>query len=773
MHGVANFVRPTSHHRASIQTILSVKRILPMAALCTCPLWGAAQGNLTFAPNIPVLRGGEALSMAWGGGLNSPMISAIDLDQDGLQDIFILDRSGDKPVFLLNTGAPGQAQYKPTHAYDDVFPFPLLHDWALMRDYNCDGKADIFAYTNGAFAVYRNTSDANGLSFTLASGQVGSNYVPTFSPNLYISNVDLPGIADMDGDGDLDVLTFSIWGSNYLEYHKNLSMEQYGTCDSLVYEVRSRCWGMFQESIASNSLTLNIPCTDNVPNPELCLHGEPGIHGPEGERAHSGSTVLPLDLDGDGDMDLILGDFLSPDLMALTNGGTLAHAQMISVDTLFPVYDQRVYFQQFLAPFQVDIDGDGIRDLVVAPNSTTGSENAHGVWYYRNTGTDAAPSFHFQQNDLFQRDMLDLGEGARPVLFDHNGDGLMDLVVANEGYFQEGGPYLGRLALLENTGTQTQPAFNLVDTDYAQLGGLNMGPGLHPAFGDVDGDGQPDMILGDVNGNLYFFHNTSGGPVAQFQASPVPVNGDDGTAIDVGANATPQLFDLNGDGLLDLVVGERNGNLNYYRNSGTAQVAAWHLESAALGGVSVNDYWSNTGYSVPFLYTDSDGQLICLSGSESGGIHRYDNISGNVMGMWNLTDSLWNDLHEGSRTALVFHDFTGDSEPDAVVGNYRGGLSFWASDLGAGVGTLPVADASGAFSLAPNPATDEVTVLLHTPLLPGMEAELIDLLGRTVQKAALHRTELRLPLSGLAPGAYAVRISSGTRQWTRHLAVVH
>lgn len=743
-----------------------------LVAILLLPLGARAQGDLVFAPDIPVERNGAAVPMAWGGGLNCPVISAIDLNQDGLQDIFILDRSGDKPVFLLNVGTPGQAHYQPTHAYDNVYPFPLLHDWALLRDYNCDGKADIFAYTSGAFAVYRNTSDANGLSFTLMDDQVGSNYVPTYSPNLYISNVDLPGIADMDGDGDLDVLTFSIWGSNYLEFHKNLSMEQYGTCDSLIYEVRSRCWGMFQESISSNSIALNIPCTDNVPNPELGTHGEDGRLVPDDERAHSGSTVLPLDLDGDGDMDLILGDFLSPDLMGLINGGTLAQAQMISVDTLFPVYDQRIYFEQFLAPYQVDIDGDGIRDLVVAPNSTTGSENAHGIWYYRNTASDAAPVFHFQQTDLFQRDMLDFGEGARPVLFDHNGDGLMDLVVANEGYFQSGGNYLGRLALLENTGTATQPAFNLVDTDYAQISGWNLGPGLHPAFGDVDGDGHPDMILGDANGNLYFLHNTSNGPVAQYQAAPVAVNGDDGAAIDVGANATPQLFDLDGDGLLDLVIGERNGNLNYYRNQGTAQAPVWHLASAQLGGVNVSEYWSNTGYSVPFLYVDSDGQKICLAGSEVGGIHRYDNINGNVLGTWNLTDSLWRGLDEGNRTALVYHDFTGDGSADLVVGNYRGGLSFWSSDVGTAVGQ-PSAARTQVFSLAPNPAQGAVDLLLHTALLPHLAVELIDPLGRTIARQPIHEAISRIPLSGLAPGLYTVRLVTETIQWSQRLIVLH
>ena len=715
--------------------------------------------------------------MPWAGGLNFPQVSTIDLDQDGLLDIFMLDRSGDKPVFLLNTGTPGQPAYKPTHAYDNVYPFPLLHDWALLRDYNCDGKADIFAYTSGAFAVYRNTSDASGLSFTLVDDQVGSNYVPTISPNLYISNVDIPGITDMDGDGDLDILTFSIWGSNYLEFHKNLSMELYGTCDSLVYEVRSRCWGGFQESISGNSITLNAPCSDNVANPELPVHGEDGTAPTD--RAHSGSTVLPLDLDGDGDMDLILGDFQSPDLTGLINGGTLAHANMISTDTLFPIYDQRVYFEQFLASYFVDIDGDGKRDLVVAPNSTSAAENAHGIWYYRNTGTDAAPVFNFQRNDLFQGDMLDFGEGARPVLFDHNGDGLMDLVVANEGYHMGGSSYAGKLALLENNGSASAPSFNLITDDYAQLSGMGFGPGLHPTFGDVDGDGHPDMIVGDGNnvgddsGKLHYFRNISTGPVAQFQMTQALMTNDNGTVIDVGANSTPQLFDLDGDGLLDLIVGERNGNLNYYRNAGTAQIPSWHLESQALGAVRVNEYWSTTGYSVPFLFTDGPGHKMFISGSEAGGIHLYDGITGNETGIWNLTDSIWGGLHEGMRTAVVLYDFTGDGQLDAVVGNYRGGLSFWSSGIWTGVDTPLPAVAENMFSLAPNPADGTVDILMHTAVAPGMRLELFDDLGRNVRILPVERSEVRMDLGDLAPGLYSVRLVSGKGQWTKRLIIAH
>lgn len=77
-----------------------------------------------------------------------------------------------------------------------------------------------------------------------------SNYQPD-SPtpsmvNLYVSSIDIPAIEDVDGDGDLDIITFSILGSQ-VEYHKNLSMERYGDCDSLDYELRNKCWGFFTE----------------------------------------------------------------------------------------------------------------------------------------------------------------------------------------------------------------------------------------------------------------------------------------------------------------------------------------------------------------------------------------------------------------------------------------------------------------------------------------------------------------------------------------------
>ncbi|MBK8582449.1 MAG: VCBS repeat-containing protein [Flavobacteriales bacterium] len=485
----------------------------------------SAQWDLFFDGSIPVQRQNIQLDLAWSGGINYGQVGLVDLDQDGLKDVVIFDRFSNTLQTLLNTGEPGLMGYRVSRAFDVIYPFNRLHDWVLFRDYNCDGKEDIFSYSNAGFSVHKNTSTANAPSFELVSQQVRSNYVSPSGAgsiaNLFISQVDLPGIVDVDGDGDLDVLTFQLLGS-YLEYHRNLSMELYGNCDSLKFEIRNKCWGYFAENFSNNSVTLNVPCSFNVPAPEIDGGGEAMRLNEVGAatnktQAHAGSSVTPLDLDGDGDMDLLLGDISYNNLVALYNGGTASSAIMTAKDSIFPVDNVPVDLPIFPAGFHLDIDKDGSKDLLVCPNATSLAHDYESLWYYRNNGTDLAPQFELEQRNLFQDRSIELGEGAYPVPFDQNGDGLMDLLVANHGYYASGGLYVGKIALLINIGTASQPAFDLVTDDYLGLSTSGIGASMYPAFSDVDGDGDKDMYVGDLQGRMHFFRNTATGPVAQFQ----------------------------------------------------------------------------------------------------------------------------------------------------------------------------------------------------------------------------------------------------------------
>ncbi len=753
-------------------------RITPLyyLALLLLPLEGNAQWMLAFDSDIPVQRNGVPLDLAWGGGLNSVQVSNIDLNGDGIKDLLLFERMGNKVITLINSGTPGVAHYSITREFDHVHPFPLLHDWVLLRDYNCDGKEDIFTYTIAGFAVYKNISTPDSLAFELVDPQVRSDYVgpsgASVNANLFISAIDLPGLVDVDGDGDLDVLTFSLWGTT-VEYHKNLSMELYGTCDSLKFELRNKCWGFFMEGVTDNTVMLDFNCDFNVLNPEIST-GDARVPMDDtedsGSRTHAGSALTPLDLNGDGVMDLLLGDISYNNIVALVNGGTTDLADMISADEAFPSNDVPVDIPIFPAAFHLDVDNDGRRDLLVSPSATSLSDNYRSLWYYKNIGTDANPVFDRQQQDLFQGHMLDFGEGAFPVAFDHDGDGLMDLVVANHGYFDLNGLYFGRLALLRNVGTTTAPAFELVTDDYMGLSSSNIGLSMYPAFADLDGDGDMDMMIGGLEGTLHYFENVSTGPEAQFQLAQPDLTDANGTLIDVGQFATPQFFDLDGDGLMDMIVGERNGNLNHYRNTGTPQVPTWTLISDTLGGVNTSEHWNITGYSVPSMFRNVDGDREILLGSESGWLYHYGDIEGNVDGNWTLLDSMFMDLRDGIRTGVCVHDFDGDGIPDVVVGNYRGGLSFWRSDMVTGTDLITLS--LPAFRMIPNPASSSVEVHLSGALAGSGSWVIRNSIGQEVSRYGVRGDRTDIPLGTLADGVYLVRLEGPTMSATQRLMVV-
>ncbi|MEO8066791.1 MAG: FG-GAP-like repeat-containing protein [Flavobacteriales bacterium] len=733
-----------------------------------------AQFDLVPDGSVPVTENGNAFSMAWGGGLNFCQVSPMDIDMDGDEDLFIFDRSGDKVVTLMNGGTPNTVDYTHTQQWDHVYPFNELHDWALARDYNCDGKADIFTYALGGARVFKNVSTPGNPAFVLVSALVYTNYVPTYT-NLYITPVDLPAIADIDGDQDLDILSFSIFGA-YVEYHKNLSMETYGTCDSLVFEIANRCFGYFSENFNTNAINLDDSCSNNLPNPEfgngveqitLDLNNMTPLERLE-DRAHAGSTICALDLNSDETMDLILGDISFPYLVALSNDGSPTNNHMSAQDDFFPSYDVSYNCEIFPGAFYVDVNNDGKRDLIASPNAGSLSENFTSVWYYLNVGTDSAPVFDFQQNDLFQDDMIDMGEGAYPVLFDHNGDGLMDLLVADYGYFAAGGNYPCKLALFENTGTATQPEFTLVQRDYENLSTSGIGMAMHPALGDLDGDGDKDLIIGDLQGRMHYFTNISTGLVADFQLTMPNIVDAGNVTMDVGQFATPVLFDMNGDGLLDLTVGERNGNLNYYQNTGTTTAPAWTLVNDTLGGLDVAEWWNVTGYAVPFVYLNDLGQRELVIGSESGWIHQYGNIDGNLPGTFTLIDSTFQDIRPGKRSSIALYDFNTDGDLDAVVGNYRGGLNFYLNDF---IQSVSAISTEASFALVPNPASTQVTISMGAQWRADMQVRVLNALGQEVLRIPLTAQHQVMETETLGNGVYVVEVSNDSARSTQRLVV--
>ena len=716
-------------------TLLAFVAVLPVGAT-PCPEAGKSTvstldkgKNLPFAfkqaDTLPEVRlpDGRRLPNPWSGGLNAIHAASVDLDGDGQDDYVLFDRIGSRVSCFSSAWEPLEGM---------EFHLPALQAWVQSCDYNHDGKKDLFTFNGiSGIRVYRNDSyqgeDAYELVFTEITDGLPALMFGS-STALYCTNEDFPVIADIDGDGDYDVLNFWVPSSgDFLLYYRNYAQESLGRADTFCLELADWSWGCFVESEESNQIFLDSCSSRNEDLGSKAPDAQPDVK-------HAGSTMFGFKNTQSGLYDIVLGDVGYPQLYYLQNGGTPEQARITSYDTVFPLEEpvrlynfpviSHVYYQDtqcyLFSPFETD------------PFNAEGSGS---VWRYRETGSGVARS-RLVEKDFLQNTMLDFGAGAVPVAFDWNQDGKEDLVVANYGkktgvYYEMGSwqtRMVSSLALLTNTGTGTSPAFVLETEDFLGLSSLEM-RALYPAFSDLDGDGNPELLVGMEDGRLWLFRieglnqgklggtqvagqgkvwrtGTRGlspeGGKAATEARAVLL---DSSFLDLRLSAfsAPVFFDLNQDGLQDLVVGERQhvwsttprrttkGSLTYFENQGPAEAGGMPVflhKTDSLGGVDVIDrQFSNFGYSRPSFFRDGNGETYLACGSENGEIFLYGGIDGNLDGRFTYLGKAGfrtgsetiRKIQVGIHAAPLLHDFTGDGLPELLVGNQCGGLQYFSS----------------------------------------------------------------------------------------------
>ncbi|TVR76284.1 MAG: T9SS C-terminal target domain-containing protein [Chitinophagaceae bacterium] len=708
--------------------------------------------------NIPVHQNNQTIDKAWLGGLNYPQFNAADLNNNGIDDLVVFDKSGNRILTFLNSGQEGEISY--TYAPEYAEYFPNVQHWMILTDFNCDGVPDLFFSGNNRIEYYRGKYTDGKLDFEYVDYL---RYQGFSGPlNIFVSTVDYPAIVDVNGDGVKDILAFHMLGG-FVLYFKNNSMDTHGNCDgNLIFEQADNCWGDFYESASSKGVSLVDSCVGFF---------LPPVDEYYPDRRHAGSTLTALDINNNGVQDLLVGDVEYSNIVFLLNGGTPDLAKMVQQDSLFPNYDIPIHMPTMPANFLVDINNNGKKDLIVAPTDMySATETLDCAWLYLNVGDEDSMIFQKESSSFLVGDMIDAGQMSRPVFVDISGNGLKDLIIGNNGYYT--GPFEKTAALTyyENTGTPEEPEFTLITRDFGSLSQLNK-VYLSPAFADLNNNGKKELVVGDEDGSLHLFVN-----VSAVNEPAVYVLEEEEWIRYPWTFSTPYFYDINGNGLYDLLVGERQGTIKLMLNKGTQTNFDFDItpDNPFFGGIDARKPMFIDGYTSPAII-ELDNQKYVLTGSEARGLLLYAfNPDSILEGKFDLTAEDFSQTNVGQRSAPALTKFSPEGQLHMVLGNMRGGLQLYRLTQEVSVEeSIQTVDLENIVNIYPNPASTFINIeFSNLDISNRTDIEVFNIQGQLLRKIEnVNSRVYRVDVSDLSPGMYLIKVRNAITNQVQKLIV--
>ncbi len=279
-------------------------------------------------------------------------------------------------------------------------------------------------------------------------------------------------------------------------------------------------------------------------------------------------------------------------------------------------------------------------------------------------------------------------EGTGPNLFKG------DFESGKEGYNPWGG--------VDGSGTfQVWPGTQLAIDDAGKVDKKSFSPSV--AVGDLNGDGLPDLVIADPRGFFWYYPN-SGKPKAPVfthgEVIPVWVGGETVMGKYLKEDIVPriQLIDYDGDGKLDLVIGNYLGQLFFVHNTGSPTEP--HFSTVPnRTGITIDTHTQNLlwcNYLVPFLYDWSGkGRLDLIMGDgtySANSIYLFTNQGGNIRPVFieKYRQKIIPGMGREHLTPQVV-DWNNDGKPDIITGERQGYIDLYLNQA-TGKGTPPVFD---------------------------------------------------------------------------------
>jgi len=556
---------------------------------------------------------GQSYPLPFLGGLDHPRPQLVDIQGQGFPDLFVQEYTGELSRFI-RTGSGDSAGWEwQTDRYEDLD----IGEWYRFADVDGDSLPDLFAESKYSYIRYFHNAGTRGHPrfVVVADTLKDVNGTP-----IYADRQNIAQFADIDCNGKMDMML--------------------GRVDGTIarYEL---------QALDSTGAPRFRMLTDRFEDIQII-----------GQRAsrHGANTMAVADLDADGDVDILWGDFFEPGLLWLRNVGSCRRIDFHGERIPFPIASP-LETSGYNAPAFGDLRGKGQQDLVVgvlggAFNPVKSSRD--NLYQLDRTGPT---SWTVRTSRLLNG--LDLGSESIPAFADLDGDGDQDLLVGTK--IEPDNLHQGGLYWLENTGTRTAPAFQL-------RGLLHLAPAFHyaPALGDLDGDGRPDLVLGQFHDAISYYHNDGPGPDGpRFSLIDSAL-----VRLPHGSNAVPTLVDIDGDGDLDLFVGESSGRVLYFRNEGTPGSPRFSLITDDVLG-------EKPGRRIVPRFTDlfGDGLQSLVVGTERGVPAIYRNMGTRSAPRFVRDSSVTLDLPPYSTPA--FADLRGTGQPDLFSGGAGGGIGYY------------------------------------------------------------------------------------------------
>ena len=487
------------------------------------------------------------------GGTNSSVVRWIDWDQDNDSDLFLLDEDGHIRYYQ---NISSDSEYK-FITIDTNFLGISNITWFYIGDFDNDNDFDIVTQydQNPSYISYYTNENGNFSDLDLIQNQNGS-YVLSQQGAV-------PTFCDIDNDNDLDFFSVNLIGT--VSFYENVGLNN----NKPIYNFITSDWE------------------------EISIVGQ-GRHG--------ANAINFIDMDNDNDFDLVWGDYYQSSLYVIWNIGNIDIPDMdhINFSTYFPE-DDPIYTVGRNMPSFTDIDFDGDQDLFVTVlGGTGGVQLVNNFYFYRNNGLNSEPNYTFITDNFLNT--IDHISDTCPELIDIDFDGDLDLFIGQK-FTTDTTPYTGRILFYLNTGTSENPTFDLTDSEFL---GNDIGTNLCPKFGDIDSDGDYDLLIGTYSGNIHIYKNIGNKYSFNFiYHSLIETDSDFWFSV-------PSLYDVDLDLDLDIILGNIYGNLVLYR------------QENPFSFVFDTDNFSNINvgyYSSPYFFDiDLDNDKDLLVGGR--GIHK-------------------------------------------------------------------------------------------------------------------------------------------------------